>query len=477
MNAHIRDAAVVAFISVSVAYLIKLNNSSVPGLRPGVTEVAVDRQAMGSASSKVGSKMSGASGSDVEGLIDNLIANHPVVIFSKSYCPYCRMAKDAVAEAGKMVPGFVEAEVLELDHRQDGAAIQGAIAARTGRTTVPSVYIGGTAIGGGQETTALDRQGKLTDLIRSAVANAAPKPAPAASAAADFDAYVSDLVASNDVVIFSKTYCPYCRAAKAAIAESGAKVQGFSGATIVELDEHENGEAIQQALALKTGRRTVPNVFVGGVNVGGGDDTAQLHNEGVLAQMIRSAPDRRVAMAAEEGGVAGVTKSEPTNEGEALFTFGAGCFWGLELAFQRLHGVVRTEVGYSNGRFSPVSYDAVCSGQSGHAEVVRVWYKPAEVKLVELIELWENRHDVTSLNKQGNDRGTQYRSALLWSDDAGKEAATEWHATRVADGVKVVTQVAGEEGYSPAEGYHQKYLERGGQEAAKGATSTIRCYG
>lgn len=282
----------------------------------------------------------------------------------------------------------------------------------------------------------------------------------------------------NDIVVFSKTFCPYCRAAKSAISNSGEKVSDFAGSTIVELDEHEHGEAIQSALAKKTGRSTVPNVFVGGVNIGGGDETTALSEQGVLAQMIRSAPQKRAEAAPAN---VGVTEAKPQNAsaagGEALITFGAGCFWGLELAFQRMPGIVRTEVGYSNGRFSPVSYDAVCTGQSGHAEVVRVWYNSSEVELSALIDLWEGRHDVTSLNKQGNDRGTQYRSALFWSDNEGKETALAWRAARTDQGLKVVTEVGAEEGYSPAEKYHQQYLERGGQDAKKGATSIIRCYG
>jgi peptide-methionine (S)-S-oxide reductase len=314
------------------------------------------------------------------------------------------------------------------------------------------------------------------------------------------DTLIDGLLAEHDVVIFSKTFCPYCRAAKAAIADAGGKVAGFASPIIVELDTHEDGAAIQRSLRARTGRATVPNVFVGGSSIGGGDETVALARQGVLSQMIRAAPDSRAATSkAASGTVSGaaseaasevvseaappsVAESAPAATGitaadEALLTFGAGCFWGVELAFQRVVGVTRTEVGYANGQFTPVAYNAVCTGRTGHAEVVRVWYRPDEVSAAALIAVWEGRHDVTSMNKQGNDRGTQYRSALLWSDADGRAAAEAWNKERVSSGVKVVTQVAEEEGYSPAEAYHQRYLEKKGQSAEKGGSSKIRCYG
>lgn len=503
MDGHVRDAVAVAAISIVIAQTLSLLQLTHPvfstnlheHLGPQSRALSHHAQSMGSASSKLTAKMAGhgdSSSASVDKLIDSLLVDHPVVVFSKSYCPYCHMAKDAIKEAGASVPAFDGPEVVELDMRGDGSAIQRAIAARTGRTTVPSVYVAGKSIGGGSETSALQRQGKLADLIRAAVSKAQATKSTASTttttatestsdaplrAGSDFGAYIDGIVKSNDVVVFGKTFCPYCKSAKAAIAASGAKVDGFAGPTVIELDEHEFGAEIQEKLAEKTGRRSVPNVFVGGVNVGGGDDTAGLNESGVLAQMIRSAPEKRAAAETESAASETLASTSDVQSGEKLITFGAGCFWGLELAFQRQDGVLRTEVGFSNGNFSPVSYDAVCTGKSGHAEVVRVWYDPAEVELATLIALWESRHDVTSLNKQGNDRGTQYRSALFWSDDAGKDSATEWHSSQLAKGVKVVTDVGKEDGYTAAEPYHQKYLEGRGQDASKGAKQRIRCYG
>lgn len=504
VRVHVRDAAVVAALSIFIAQvlsLLQLNSATVSSARSnpvvGLRAAAnsLREQPMGSASSKLAAKMAGRGGASSEQMdtfIDSLLADHPVVVFSKSFCPYCHLAKAAIKDAGAAVPAFAGPEVLELDRRPDGSAIQRALAARTGRTTVPNVFVAGKPIGGGDETSALQRAGKLADLIRAAVSESQATKSTASAATtttaasvlavpltpeSDFGAYIDALVKGNDVVLFGKTFCPYCKAAKTAIAESGAKVAGFAGATVIELDEHEFGAEIQAKLVEKTGRSTVPNVFVGGVNVGGGDDTVELHESGVLAQMIRSAPQKRAAAESESGTSETQATTSDVQSGEKLITFGAGCFWGVELAFQRQEGVLRSEVGFSNGKFSPVSYDAVCTGRSGHAEVVRVWYDPAEVDLSTLIALWEDRHDVTSLNKQGNDRGTQYRSALFWSDDAGKDAATAWHSSKLAAGVKVVTDVAEEAGYSAAEPYHQKYLERGGQDASKGSTKRIRCYG
>jgi peptide-methionine (S)-S-oxide reductase len=283
------------------------------------------------------------------------------------------------------------------------------------------------------------------------------------------------------VVIFSKTYCPYCVKAKEAVKEAGAKVAGFEGAHVIELNTRSDGSDIQSALAALTGRRTVPNVFIGGQPVGGGDETARYLSQGVLPQMIRAAPDQLRAAkgpAAVDNHAITVGHIEAVESEGKLATFGAGCFWGVELAFQRQPGVYKTEVGYSNGSFTPVAYRQICSGSTGHAEVVRVWYRPEEVNFKDLLALWESRHDPTSLNKQGNDRGTQYRSAIFYTDDEQRDAAFAWKddaGKRL--GKTIVTEIAPESGYVAAEEYHQRYLENRGQSAAKGASDKIRCYG
>lgn len=279
---------------------------------------------------------------------------------------------------------------------------------------------------------------------------------------------MEDLVSTNAVVIFSKTYCPYCKMAKEAVAESGAKVDGFKGATVIELDTRKDGTALQAYLAKKTGRSTVPNVFINGKSVGGGDEVAGYLRSGVLPQMISAAlhAGTKIATTAENGA------------GDDVAYFGAGCFWGVELAFQRENGVTRTEVGYANGKSERVTYETVCTGQSGHAEVVKVWYRRDVTSFQRLLELWESRHDVTSKNRQGNDVGTQYRSAVFYVDDQQKEALAKWGAEANARyGGRVVADIVPLRNYCAAEAYHQRYLERRGQSAAKGATAHIRCYG
>lgn len=163
--------------------------------------------------------------------------------------------------------------------------------------------------------------------------------------------------------------------------------------------------------------------------------------------------------------------------------FGAGCFWGVELTFQRVPGVIITEVGYSQG-FSPeVTYEEVCSGNSGHVEIVNVLYDEQELPFEKLCEVFFEKHDPTTLNRQGNDVGPQYRSGIYYSSPEQKEAAE-----RVIERMQqkysgqVVTELEELKNYCRAEEYHQQYLERGGrfgraQSAKKNCTDPIRCYG
>ena len=159
-------------------------------------------------------------------------------------------------------------------------------------------------------------------------------------------------------------------------------------------------------------------------------------------------------------------------------TIVTGCFWGVELAFQREIGVLNTEVGYANGNKVDVGYREVCEGKSGHAEVVKVWYDNEPGRFMQLLKLWESRHDVTSLNKQGNDRGTQYRSAVFYRTEEQKEAIMKWkEQVNTKYGGKVVTDIAEVRTYCAAEDAHQQYLQKRGQSAKKGASEKIRCYG
>lgn len=164
-------------------------------------------------------------------------------------------------------------------------------------------------------------------------------------------------------------------------------------------------------------------------------------------------------------------------------TFGAGCFWGPELAFQRVPGVVQTAVGYSQGQTKNPSYQDVCSGTTGHAEVVQVVYDPTEVSYEQLLDAFWARHDPTTLNRQGGDVGTQYRSGIYYHTPEQKAAAEASKAAQNEKlGGKVVTEIEEINNYYVAEEYHQKYLERGGrfgqgQSAEKGCNDPIRCYG
>jgi peptide-methionine (S)-S-oxide reductase len=107
-------------------------------------------------------------------------------------------------------------------------------------------------------------------------------------------------------------------------------------------------------------------------------------------------------------------------------TFGAGCFWGVEAAFRQLKGVVSTAVGYSGGHFPNPTYKDVCSGKTGHAEVVQVEYDPAQVSYDDLLKVFWDNHDPTTLNRQGADVGTQYRSAIFYHNEDQKNIAEKF---------------------------------------------------
>lgn len=146
-------------------------------------------------------------------------------------------------------------------------------------------------------------------------------------------------------------------------------------------------------------------------------------------------------------------------------TFGAGCFWGVELTFSRLDGVKDTAVGYLGGTLDNPSYEDVCSGRSGHAEVVEITYDPDIIDYKVLLDTFWSCHNPTTLNRQGPDVGTQYRSAIFFHDEAQREAAeasiealTKGHAFAMP----IVTEVTPTSAFYRAEEYHQRYLEKKG---------------
>lgn len=148
-----------------------------------------------------------------------------------------------------------------------------------------------------------------------------------------------------------------------------------------------------------------------------------------------------------------------------LATFGAGCFWGVEVTFRNVPGVKDARVGYLGGTMANPTYRDVCTGRTGHAEVVEVKYDPAEVTYEKLLDVfWEN-HDPTSLNRQGPDVGTQYRSAIFYHTSEQKRLAAESKARLEQSGrfrKPVVTEITEASAFYPAEDYHQRYLEKRG---------------
>jgi peptide-methionine (S)-S-oxide reductase len=149
----------------------------------------------------------------------------------------------------------------------------------------------------------------------------------------------------------------------------------------------------------------------------------------------------------------------------ATATFGAGCFWGVEEVFRKTPGVTETAVGYMGGQLENPSYRAVCTDRTGHAEVVQVQFDPSQVDYERLLEIFWEVHDPTTLNRQGPDVGTQYRSAVFYHDDAQREAAAGAKARLEASGRfrrPVVTEISPATTFWRAEEYHQKYIQKNG---------------
>ncbi|MBT3923953.1 MAG: peptide-methionine (S)-S-oxide reductase MsrA [Nitrospina sp.] len=149
----------------------------------------------------------------------------------------------------------------------------------------------------------------------------------------------------------------------------------------------------------------------------------------------------------------------------AVATFGAGCFWGVELTFQKTKGVTATSVGYTGGTTQNPTYEEVCTGRSGHAEVVQVEYDPSIISYDELIDVLWGCHDPTTLNRQGPDRGTQYRSGIYYhspEQEATAKASMEKADKSGRFSSAIVTEINPASEYYLAEDYHQKYLEKRG---------------
>lgn len=153
---------------------------------------------------------------------------------------------------------------------------------------------------------------------------------------------------------------------------------------------------------------------------------------------------------------------EPTT---ATATFAAGCFWGVQAAFDAVRGVVSTRVGYCGGTVANPTYQEVCGDRTGHAEAVEIVYDPAVVTYPQLLELFFANHDPTRVNSQGPDVGTQYRSVIFVHDAAQRQAAEAFKARLQGSGKfnrPIATEIIAAPAFWPAEDYHQKYLEKRG---------------
>lgn len=145
-----------------------------------------------------------------------------------------------------------------------------------------------------------------------------------------------------------------------------------------------------------------------------------------------------------------------------LATFGAGCFWCTEAVFQNVKGVSKVVSGYAGGKVKNPTYREICTGTTGHAEVAQITFDPSKVSFEELLEVFWNTHDPTTLNKQGADEGTQYRSVVFYHTDDQRQATIDYKKQLEASKVfknPIVTEISPLPDYYPAENYHQNYFE------------------
>lgn len=151
-------------------------------------------------------------------------------------------------------------------------------------------------------------------------------------------------------------------------------------------------------------------------------------------------------------------------------TFGAGCFWGVEAAFQKLKGIKHTTVGYMGGHLKNPTYEDVCTDQTGHAEVVQIEYDPDEISYLDLLDTFWKLHDPTALNRQGPDVGTQYRSVIFYHTEEQQQTAIQSienlnKSHQYAN--PVVTEVQPAKDFYKAEDYHQNYYQKKGLASCK----------
>jgi len=159
-------------------------------------------------------------------------------------------------------------------------------------------------------------------------------------------------------------------------------------------------------------------------------------------------------------GVKEVTKNE-TRKAAAYATLGGGCFWCMEAVFQRIEGIVSVESGYAGGTVEHPTYEEVCTGTTGHAEVVQLGFDPEVIGYDEVLSVFFQAHDPTTLNRQGADVGTQYRSVIFYHDEGQREIARKvTEETQKGLGSPIVTEIAPFKAFYKAEDYHQNYYHR-----------------
>lgn len=196
----------------------------------------------------------------------------------------------------------------------------------------------------------------------------------------------------------------------------------------------------------------------------------------VMAQRPSAAPVREAA-APTRAGVAAQDDATSTTQSGAnksmttqLATFGAGCFWGVESVFMQQNGVLKTSVGYAGGKTERPTYKEVCSDRTGHAEVVQVEFDPSKISYDTLLEIFFAIHDPTTLNRQGPDVGSQYRSVVFYHSPEQQKAAEAAKDAAQASGKwgkrPIVTQIEPAPPYWPAEDYHQQYYDKRGIKAS-----------
>ncbi len=160
--------------------------------------------------------------------------------------------------------------------------------------------------------------------------------------------------------------------------------------------------------------------------------------------------------------VATVNEPTPTPSGKTeVATFGSGCFWCTEAIFQRVDGVLKIVSGYEGGTVKNPSYKEVCEGTTGHAECTQITFDPAKVSYDELLKIFWKTHDPTTLNRQGNDVGTQYRSVIFYHNEQQKATAEKYKKELSASGAwdkPLVTEISASTTFYPAEDYHQNYF-------------------